>query len=87
MKNINRQPGAQGKDEEAKGGASLSNRGLKVPASGKSTFAKHRNTNSISGAAGLSGVNKSMDGKPGIPKTNSTREPGSALSKKSSISG
>ena len=86
MKNMIRQPGTQGKDEEAKG-ASLSNRGLKVPASGKSTFAKHRNTNSITGAAAISGVNKSMEVKPGMSKTNSSREPGSALSKKSSISG
>jgi len=62
MKNINRQPGTQGgKDEEVKAGA-LSNRGaLKQPATGKSTFTKHRNTNSIAGASGVAAVNKSMD--------------------------
>jgi len=86
MKNINRQPGTKDKDEEVKTGP-LSNRGLKVPVvGGKSTFAKHRNTNSISGAGGI-GVNKSMEVKTGLTKTNSSKEPGSALSKKSSVSG
>jgi hypothetical protein len=86
MKNINRQPGAKDKDEEVKTGP-LSNRGLKVTAAGgKSTFAKHRNTNSISGAGAI-GVNKSMEVRPGLAKTNTIKEPGSALSKKSSVSG
>ena len=88
MKNINRQPGTHGdKDEEAKAGP-LSNRGaLKQSANGKSTFARHRNTNSIAGASGIAGVNKSLEHKPGVSKTTSTKEPGSALSKRSSVSG
>jgi hypothetical protein len=70
----------------------LSNRGaVKQPATagGKSTFAKHRNTNSIAGAAALGAVNKSMELKqPGLAKANShLKEPGSALSKRSSLSG
>ena len=94
MKNIARQPGAHGKEEEVKTGP-LCNRGAaKQPATagGKSTFARHRNTNSITGAAalgGVSSVNKSMDLKqPGLAKANShLKEPGSALSKRSSLSG
>ena len=87
MKNIARQPGTHGKDEEVKTGP-LSNRtAAKQPATGKSTFAKHRNTNSIIGASGISAVNKSMDVKPGLAKTTSSKEPGSALSKRSSLSG
>ena len=86
MKNINRQPGAKDKEEEVKTGP-LSNRGLKVTAAGgKSTFAKHRNTNSISGAGAI-GLGKGAEARPGLTKTNSIKEPGSALSKKSSVSG
>lgn len=93
MKNLARQPGTHDKDEEVKAGP-LSNRAaLKQPANGKSTFGKHRNTNSIQGASGIAAVNKSMDIKPGLGKTagylskDITKEPGSALSKRSSMSG